>query len=392
MVLGTGAACRGGGGGGDPDAGVEDGGGSDGGTVEGWRWKACPLHTDDIWGKQAECAMIPVPLDWADPEGPSIEIFVKRLKTEGTSRGQLWLLQGGPGGSGAVYEVFQEQFAQIDGNWDTYAIDHRGVGKSARLGCPQEAATANKPFGLAPEDFEACLASLQAEWGEDLAHFNITNAAKDLEHLIAETRAPGEQVFLYGASYGTTWAHRYLQLDPEPIDGVILDSLAINIFFTDFDAYFNQVGEDFLALCTADTDCNTKVGGDAWGAVGLALDAIEAGSCSELGLDRKHARWFFAELLMNVATRDLIPAIAHRIQRCEAGDVAAIEQLRGVLAGFMPDYLRELDSRSLGLNIIASEFWPLYPTDAHHLQWAATDLPVLILQGDLDPQTPHWVA
>ena len=54
-------------------------------------WKSC----DD-----GECAKLRVPIDYAKPSGPSIEVAVNRLKATGTKKGSLVVNPGGPGGSG----------------------------------------------------------------------------------------------------------------------------------------------------------------------------------------------------------------------------------------------------------------------------------------------------
>ena len=60
-------------------------------------WIAC--------GDQLECARVPVPLDWGDPDGPRIELSViRRLASRPDQRiGSLFVNPGGPGDSGVAY-------------------------------------------------------------------------------------------------------------------------------------------------------------------------------------------------------------------------------------------------------------------------------------------------
>src|SRR5687767_11398604 len=61
-------------------------------------WEPCEIITG-VGGHGAECATVDLPLDWAAPSGETIEVFVKRVRAGAGSRGQLWTLMGGPGGS-----------------------------------------------------------------------------------------------------------------------------------------------------------------------------------------------------------------------------------------------------------------------------------------------------
>ncbi|MCC6623037.1 MAG: hypothetical protein IT385_17390, partial [Deltaproteobacteria bacterium] len=56
---------------------------------------ACRGGAETQW----DCGHAEVPLDWDDPEGDKIAMsFLRRLGRQ-PSRGQLWLLSGGPGGT-----------------------------------------------------------------------------------------------------------------------------------------------------------------------------------------------------------------------------------------------------------------------------------------------------
>ena len=60
-------------------------------------WAAC--------GPQLECASVPVPLDWAHPNGPAIALAVARhlASHPGQRIGSLFVNPGGPGDSGVGY-------------------------------------------------------------------------------------------------------------------------------------------------------------------------------------------------------------------------------------------------------------------------------------------------
>ena len=40
---------------------------------------------------RAECASTPMPLSWDEPDGPTIDVYAKRLRAAGSATVQLWL-------------------------------------------------------------------------------------------------------------------------------------------------------------------------------------------------------------------------------------------------------------------------------------------------------------
>ncbi|CAM5248937.1 alpha/beta fold hydrolase [Streptomyces californicus] len=72
-------------------------------------WGACP---DDVVAEAAptvlECATVPVPVDYGDPDGAGIDLMISRLASTDPDRrrGTLMLNPGGPGGSGLSQPAF----------------------------------------------------------------------------------------------------------------------------------------------------------------------------------------------------------------------------------------------------------------------------------------------
>jgi pimeloyl-ACP methyl ester carboxylesterase len=395
-------------------------------------WAPCPLYVDQPDGPAAECATIEVPLRWSEPDGPTIGIFVQR-RLGADARGQLWLLEGGPGGSGADFDATMELLGTLDPGLDVYAVDHRGVGRSARLTCAEQE-TVMSPWGvsISPDEAAACAASLEKTWGDDLGEFTATAAARDLAFLIDAAHEPDKDVFVYGVSYGTYWAHRYLQVAPDQATAVVLDSIAPpGIDFAQYDTDFDAVGHDYFDLCAKDALCASKLGPDPWARTHALIDALP-GHCSSLtsywGLDQDAMRLVLGYLLLSPATRTYMPALVYRLERCDDGDVDAIGTLLTALFGgsSAPSYYTTLSSDALFYNVSLSELWsddpptekevdatedtlavstaltqrvagaqdawPAYARDEYADAWADTDTPMLMMNGDLDPQTPIWLA
>lgn len=399
-------------------------------------WGPCPGYID--YGPGFECAFVPAPLDPAAPDGPSIEVFVYRLRaTESAGKRQLWFLQGGPGGSGADFAQLFAVYAMVHPEWELYSLDHRGVGNSARLTCAAEQAADSF-------DAAACAVELTETWGaEGLRQFTATNAARDLGLVIDLAHEPGVPVFVYGGSYGTYWGLRYLQLFPEQPDGVILDSICAPgaCHLDEYDRNFNDTGKLILQACAADATCAAKLGviaPDPWAAVGEVFARIDDGSLCDGAfpfLDRPLLRLVLGFLETDSSVRVLIPGLIYRLHRCDANDQAvlwtffeAMQQMSGGGGASTP--LPEgatLDaSLTLGLHVILAELlgsmsyadvqaiadaayfstdgspgmlqvaesgvWPVVPDDGYMNRWAETATPLLMLNGTLDPQTTLAMA
>ncbi|MBX3191827.1 MAG: alpha/beta fold hydrolase [Labilithrix sp.] len=388
-------------------------------------WEKCPLRTGGR-GTRAECANITVPLDWNDPGGRRVTYFVKRLP--GTSSGahkQLWLLQGGPGGAGDTLETLADEVVSKAPAFDVYVPDHRGTGRSAYLGCPN--AMAKRHF-----DPRACAAEAQAEWGASgFAAFTTTNAARDLGYAIERTRAEGQEVHVYGVSYGTYLAQRYLQIFPTQPTAVTLDGVcqAGLCSYMKIGYWFDRIGKKYLGECAANASCAEKLGPNPIATVKEALAIADAGTCPGIaGVDAAALRQLFSYFIASFDLRVLIPSTAYRIVRCSPDDAAALEHMTAALSRapggpFAP--AGELSSEVLGLHIAFSELeedppalsadlealfddpvfttfdatvrdvwesWPRYPHDEWVGKYPSSNVPILMLNGTLDPQTPQEFA
>ncbi|MEL6179525.1 MAG: alpha/beta fold hydrolase [Myxococcota bacterium] len=403
---------------------------------DGIAWQDCRLYTgSDMFGPSASCAIVPMPLSHEQPDdGPTLPIFIKRLspslvgRTDPEPRGQLWLLSGGPGGASDGLESLADDYHSIRGwDLDIYLIDHRGVGRSERLGCIEEPIP-----NRSSSAWEDCIDELQQQYGDGFNRFTTTEAAHDVGTLIATTRLPGQDVYVLGISYGTYWAHRYLQLYPTQADGVVLDSICLPglCLFDNFDVGFNDTGRDYMELCGADPLCRTKLGSDPWSTTRRVLDRLEDGHCAEVMEQLPDGRAFLRAMLGFLLTdrelRHLIPALVYRLDRCDPADVVALEQAVELLVevfntpqdplysavinrhvGFtelwsdpapsIETMRARLDQLTISNSITVSYAelrlqWPLYPRDRFVGQLANTSTPLLMLNGTLDPQTPIAIA
>jgi len=416
-----------------PEDGDEEMGDHDDGIIVDGGWQSCPLYSDGT-GPTVECSKNSVPLDYAEPDGETIPFFVMRYKSEGESSGQLWLLQGGPGGPGSDFAGFMESMHLLYPSLDLYAPDHRGTGYSARLGCPdQERDSSSSGFNITSGEWPACVESLKEQWGVDgLAQFSASNAARDLGETVELFKEPGKDLFIYGASYGTYWALRYMQLYPDQGAKMILDSICASGYckLVEYDSNFNMVGKQFMDHCASDEFCRSKLGDDAWAFIGNMLDGVDSGSCaalSDAGLDRSFVRQVFGTLITSWFMRPYIAMMAYRLERCSSSDVDfLLEFLNMLFSDGDVSVQDKLFSTALNSNITFSELWgegdvtqddlkaiidgayvspdaawymagrydmwPKYEKDEYYSLFADFSGPILMMNGTLDPQTTLEMA
>lgn len=197
-------------------------------------WRPCP-QSDGPAGQ--ECAELPVPLDYRDPDGPQLTLAVSRVRSENPEarRGTLLVIPGGPGGSGLRRLTQQGKALQreLGDAYDIVGLDPRGVGGSTRTSCELSANDRHlttlrswpAPDGDIAENVarsrriaEACATNS----GAVLRSLTTANEVRDIERF---RQALGEdRLSAYGVSYGTYVGAVYAQKYPERTDRWVLDS------------------------------------------------------------------------------------------------------------------------------------------------------------------------
>ncbi|MER7696714.1 alpha/beta hydrolase [Streptomyces sp. NPDC096095] len=203
------------------------------------KWGQCP---DDVVAEAAptvlRCATVPVPLDYAEPEGERIDLTVSRLAATDPDRrrGVLLLNPGGPGGSGLALSallVAQGLPSSVTDRYDLIGMDTRGAGHSTPVSC---GFTTDGPYyaNIPPYAVDDAAVTAQAKIAEraaeqcadnddgTLRHLTTANTARDLDRIRA---ALGEEKTSYlGYSYGTALGAAYASMFPERADRIVLDS------------------------------------------------------------------------------------------------------------------------------------------------------------------------
>ena len=394
-------------------------------------------------GAQMDCAEVTVPLDYAQPDGESIVIAVKRRAAGGGAAvGSLFFNPGGPGGSGVdlVEDVTMLFSPDLLDGYDVVGFDPRGVGASTAVDCVSDAEldelraedyeTTTEGLAAFTEDAEQLAAACAEHTGELLGHVDTDSAARDLDilrHVLGEP-----QLDYLGYSYGTFLGATYAELFPEQVGRLVLDggldpshgsAELVRGQAAGFEAAIRTYAED----CLAGSGC--PLTGDVDTAVGQIQSLLELATHTPLptGTDREltaplmfsglilplydERYWVLltsaltaaidsgdgSELLMLAdLSADREPDGTYRSNSTEAN--IAINCLDYPVVGDLEDWrqqAKELEQISptfgsaLGFGEITCDAWPHEAVRTPAPVTAAGADPIVVIGTTGDPATPH---
>ncbi|MFE4974425.1 alpha/beta hydrolase [Kitasatospora sp. NPDC056651] len=185
-------------------------------------WRPCPDQDGAV-----QCATLKVPLDYAAPGGPTVDVALARVPAADRQRrlGALVLNPGGPGNSGTAMVRWGWQGFQgpLHDRYDLVGFDPRGAGDTTPVHCLDDRtrdewnATDDPGYGHGKVLAEAC----RARHADLLPHLGTRDTARDLDVLRGALGEP-ELDFL-GFSYGTHLGARYAEEFPEHTGRLVLD-------------------------------------------------------------------------------------------------------------------------------------------------------------------------
>ncbi|MFI6344222.1 alpha/beta hydrolase [Streptomyces sp. NPDC050560] len=199
-------------------------------------WGDCAF-TPAKGSADAQCALVTVPRDWADPgAGPDIKVSVSRVAATGERKGAILVNPGGPGGQGtSLAGDIAGLRPELSAGYDLVGMDPRGTGQEGAdqgLVChipdsqlPQDTlldARDRSPRSLA-EHALTPKAVADTCGADDLTPYVTTwQTAHDMDLIRALL---GEDKLNYlGYSYGSWLGAKYTSLFPGHAGRVVLDS------------------------------------------------------------------------------------------------------------------------------------------------------------------------
>jgi pimeloyl-ACP methyl ester carboxylesterase len=391
----------------------------------------CPFNQPGSYA--IECGYVTVPADHTVPDGATIQLAVAVIHSNNPDKAPdpVLYLEGGPGGAPVVNAPTIHLSNPFLGlalqNRDVILVDQRGMGLSLpAFYCTPfrsvEDAFASDYASLFMERMPSCPEQFEAQ-GIDWRLFTTEQNALDLA-MVGEALGY-EQVNLQGSSYGTDLGLIILREAPEVVRSAILDSVLIpaaQIFAESawaFDASFAQLErycaedlacklaypnlrETFLSSyerLSASPDSLTVAGRE------IAVTAgFFAGRVRYMLASRETARLVPA-FIVGVANRDY-DVVREFVEQVVSSELTKLPNQALYMTMVCPQAKTSLEAIESASQDYAAPFrkggfsgddlalcqaWgePL-PFDR---TMPVTDVPVLLLSGELDPLTPpEWSA
>lgn len=375
---------------------------------------------------KAECGTFEIAENPDDPDGTRIGLHVAVIPSLNVEplNDPLVLLAGGPGQSAIdSYLMMGSAFELVRRDRPILLVDQRGTGRSNPLTCPEmdiESVTGEVDMDEARRLTEDCLRQLSGD-----PRFYTTSVAVD--DLDAVRAALGyEQLNLWGGSYGSRVALHYLRTYPQHTRSAIIDGVVpADLLLGPGIAIDAQASLDLLFdRCAEDAACSGAFGDLRESFASLRARIKDAPVSLTIAHPRNGEQLeqkITDEVLAGVirlssyapTSRALLPLMIHeaangRFQMLAAQSALITEDFEGVLAVGMhnavvctedaPYFSRVIDTSELAntyMGELQFEYlkeicavWPAGVIDDGFNEPVASDVPVLVLSGEVDPVTP----
>ncbi|MFE0425359.1 alpha/beta hydrolase [Streptomyces sp. NPDC058953] len=211
------------------------------------KWAACEAPSQAEGGGAApqpppggsawECATIKAPLDYADPNGKTIDLALIRARATDPKKriGSLIFNFGGPGGSGVTtLPAAATDYGALNTRYDLVSFDPRGVGRSAPVECEGDAkldafyaldATPDTAAEVTAynDGLKSYAAACKQRSGPELPHVGTENTARDLD--LMRQVLGDDKLHYFGISYGTELGGVYAHLFPQKVGRAVFDAV-----------------------------------------------------------------------------------------------------------------------------------------------------------------------
>ncbi len=298
-------------------------------------------------GERIDGGWLTVPLDYGDPEGPTIDLWVVRHRAHPDERiGSLLTNPGGPGVDGSVVARNASAYftSDITDRFDVIGWDPRGTGISdGAVDCiddseydeylssaditPEDESERQALVDLARRFAERCVERV----GEPLLHVGTNNSARDMD---AIRRALGEeQVSYFGFSYGSELGGVWATMFPDTVRAAVFDGAAdptagqlekTRQQWVGFGAAF----ERFLDACSADSGCEFHNDGDAGAAYDELLERLdESPAATAEGRVPANQTVLTVAVIQSMYSDGYWPALERSLADAASGDGTGLLQL-----------------------------------------------------------------
>lgn len=376
----------------------------------------------------AKCGTLEVYENRATKKGRMISLNILVLPATGDKREpDPWVYFSGGPGSAATEDAagLADVFNRIREHRDMLFVDQRGTGKSNGLDCPMynpDDLQSYLGYFFPVEDIRKCRPQLEAK--ADLTLYTTDIAIDDMDEVRAALGY--EQLNLFGGSYGTRAALTYLKRYPKRVRTATLQGVAPpNEYMPlDFPLGNERALQGILAECAADEACNAAfpnlkdeskslLAQLIKGPVEVEVQKPNSSERVKVKLSRDLAVEAIRYMLYNPVGASRVPLIIHLAAQGNFVPLteAALRFRKLLVAtGFNGMYLSVTCAEDLpwikpgeGERMAANTFlgdyrlrqqreacalWPRATIAKDYADPVRSDVPVLILTGELDPVTP----
>lgn len=406
-------------------------------------WAECT--GPDAPEKPFQCATVPVPLDYANPDAEAIDIAVVRYPAKDSDKraGVVLTNPGGPGASGIDFVSYaaREMAESLElSNFDIVGFDPRGVDRSGGLRCSTDAEldkyqyvddTPDTPEETSLfKEYEDDESTCEDKLGKNIRFYSTENTARDMDQIRAAMRA--ESLHFVGISYGTYLGGVYATLFPTRVASMVLDSAfdpqgdSLEEQYTTQLVGFEKAFNNWVQWCQTDTTCEFKSADVAsrWDELYNSLDKKSLKSADKRDINHR---------VMNTATRSALysksawSTLSRALLRAEEGDGTAILKMADQFNDRNDDGTYKTSNDSFYIIRCASGFGREAPKNVDELlatlkekaPWAARSItaddfdeddcedlfdnqklfeiayngegPIVVIGGEKDPATPvRW--
>jgi pimeloyl-ACP methyl ester carboxylesterase len=377
-----------------------------------------PTEKGDV---RADCGTLVVPENRADPTSRLIAVPVKRIRSQSRHPAEpIFRLEGGPGGTNMEFPFA----SRYTGHRDLVLVGYRGVDGSARLDCPEVTSARRHNADLVSASAQrasaralrSCADRLRAD-GFDLAGYTLPERVDDLE---AVRRALGYgRVNLLSESFGTRVALVYAWRHPNSIQRSVMVGANPPGHFVWQPEQTDEQLRRFAELCGQRAACRTGAGDlvaslrhtaahmpDRWGPLPIHRGNVELGSffglmeassdaapiSAPMTLDAWHAAangdasglWF-----QSLASALLVPRLQVWGDTAAMGRVDAATAARhfGLERG-ASSAVGDAGNRFLWAGGAVARAWPASRGEGVYSRVRDSDVPTLVISGELDGTTP----
>lgn len=392
-------------------------------------WKGCRKGA-------GECATLDVPLDYADPDGDTVRLRIKRIPSTGDPARAIIVAPGGPGDPGREgVEAFAATAQDtLLPHADLIGFDARGVAGSAAISCLDtdglDAWVAMAP-GTDGDDAMSLGAACASEAVPLAEHMTTVETARDLD--VMRAALSQEQLDYFGTAHGSYLGTTYAALFPERVGAMVLDgamdpSLSMPQRRLGQAETLERRLRAFADACVSGGQCRLGSGqADVTDTIADLLEWLEAEPLPTADPGRPLTQALaFHGIVSNLVSADQWPSLTAALEAAIAADGGPLLLLADGALGRAPDgytsnrleaasvidcldtqlhdgaetaslddFLARSPTFGASLHQLAGSCadWPLAPTVTLPDASAAGAAPILVLGATDDPVTPYeWAV